>query len=495
MKGFFSIIGRNFRIMSRSKFSTFLVLLAPILIVFLAGTAFSSDSLSNINAGIYSEKYSELTNSVVVNLEENLNVEKVSSEEKCINSIKEGVFHACIVFPKNLEIGDNESIKVYTDDSRVNIAHSIINEINSQISERASEEGILMAEMLLNKLQEVRDTLPREKEVLDKSKTDISSIKSEIVNIEGSLSSSMSSINSALSSLDDSLDYLEELNESTSSIESKINSAKDRLDSIDFDSIDEIKNIEEKSERIRLDLDSTSREISLLIEEISEVKIETAEEIVLPIQTEIKPISQDATNWNHLFPTLLALIVLLSSVFLASILVLGERKARARFRNFITPTSDFSFVAATYVTALLIVFAQLIILFAGANYLTSLEIDFSIWQISVILFFAVTAFIFLGMFVGYVFKSDETTVLASISAAALLIFFSNTILPVETIVGKFKYLAIYNPLFLTDDLLRKVVLFNFSIDLLYHELLIMAIAIFVLFIFAMVFMKLTKRSI
>ncbi len=67
------------------------------------------------------------------------------------------------------------------------------------------------------------------------------------------------------------------------------------------------------------------------------------------------------------------------------------------------------------------------------------------------------------MFIGYSFRSEETSILAAIGVASLLMFFSNTIFPVEAISASLKNIAVYNPLVITDSLLKKMILFDSSL--------------------------------
>jgi ABC-type polysaccharide/polyol phosphate export permease len=97
------------------------------------------------------------------------------------------------------------------------------------------------------------------------------------------------------------------------------------------------------------------------------------------------------------------------------------------------------------------------------------------------------------MFIGYIFKSEETTILASISIASLLIFFSNAILPVETISGKLRLIANYNPLYVTDSLLKKTILFNSPLYNLINEFIILGVVLFIFLTLAFIARKMTKR--
>ena len=180
---------------------------------------------------------------------------------------------------------------------------------------------------------------------------------------------------------------------------------------------------------------------------------------------------------------------------LSSSIILTERRAKANFRNFMTPTGGLVFILGAYITCMIILFTQLIILLAGAIYLTKINLIPVLAQVSATLFLACSVFVLLGMLVGYLFKSDETTTLASISIASILIFFSNAIIPSESIGGLFRYVALYNPLLITDSLLKRVILFNEGWSSLYSDFIILGIILITLLILNLIARKLTRRLI
>lgn len=482
MRDLLSIITTNLKVISRSKTSTFLVLLAPILIVFLIGTAFNTSSLNDINIGVYSEQYNNLSNSLINNFEDNnFNTNKVNSEQECINSVKKGLNHICVIFPPDMSVEQNSnSIKVHADNSRVNLAYNLINQINSEISEKGSELGIIMTQSILDTLKNVRDSLPNHKD----------NITSVSQNIE-KISSKENSTSSQISNLDSAIDELKELESETNN--SEVTSIKESLMKINSEISEDINNISSLNDENKLKVNQISSDLDNLINEISSVKTYDAKNVVDPIKTEIKFISKDSTNWEQLFPLLIALIILLSSMVLSSTMVLSERKTKAHFRNFLTPTTNSSFIFGIYITCLILIAVQLIILFLGALYLTGIPLYNIAGRISLIAFLSSSVFIFLGMFIGYAFKSDETTILASISAAALLIFFSNIIFPTETITGPLKYIATFNPLFVTETLLRQAVLFSTTISSMLVDFLILIGGIAVFFTLTLISRKITGR--
>ena len=82
----------------------------------------------------------------------------------------------------------------------------------------------------------------------------------------------------------------------------------------------------------------------------------------------------------------------------------------------------------------------------------------------VILILASSVFILLGMLIGYMFKSGETANIASVSLGAILLFFSNTILPLETLPTSLRNIVQFNPYITGEVALRKILLFNQGLD-------------------------------
>ena len=484
-----SIVARNMKIIYRSKLSTFLVLLAPILIVFLIGSAFNSSSLNNIKVGTYSSDYNDLVNSMVNGMSDNgFETQKMTSQDECIQKIKQGLIHICITFPEGLSLqGSNNPIVISIDNSRMNLAYSLTSVINSKLTSKGSEIGVNMLNEILDVLKQVKDSLPTQKTNVDLTSSNLNSISS--INLEN-LSSQITSIEHSISRLDG-----ENLTITGINALGDLNTTLTDLESFNSDLTDSLGTLDEQSTLGKERLILISTNLAGLIENLSIINANSAENIVSPIKTEISSVNKDSTNWKYLYPTLVALILLLSGVVLSSSIVLTERKERARFRNFMTPTSNLSFVLGAYITGLIILLIQMIILLVCTSLLTKLDIITPLLSTSIVLIIAASVFLFLGMFIGYTFKSDETTILASISVAALLIFFSNAIIPVESIKGVLRYVAYYNPFYVADSLLKKAILFNEPLRSLLGGILILLAAAAILLVLCLFARKMNKRAI
>ena len=99
MKVLFTLIKKNFKLLIRSKFSALIILVGPLLIMLLTGLAFNNTNIYNINIGVFSEEYTEITDSFIEKLRiDQFIVLKTISESACINKIKEGEVHICVIF-------------------------------------------------------------------------------------------------------------------------------------------------------------------------------------------------------------------------------------------------------------------------------------------------------------------------------------------------------------------------------------------------------------
>jgi ABC-2 type transport system permease protein len=214
------------------------------------------------------------------------------------------------------------------------------------------------------------------------------------------------------------------------------------------------------------------------------VRVRDSALIASPIKTEVKYLNVDSTNSLFVLPTFFALMVLFGSVLLSGIIALREKSNRAYFRNFVTPTWNFTFIMGMFVTALIALVVQMIVLYLGLTLFTDIQISGYLWNISLAMLVGASVFVFMGLMMGHLFKSNEMAILVSISVAFFLVFFSDTFLPIEAMTGSIRGLVEYNPFAVLSSILKKMVIFDASVFSVAWE-------IFVLVLFALVFLFLT----
>lgn len=478
------IAKKDIKILIRSRFSALIILLGPLFLVLLVGLAFNTSSVSNIKIYTYSISYSELSENLLNALkDQQFSLTKVNSEKDCIDSIKTGNSHVCMIIPADLKIESNKSneIEFYVDNSRINLVYLVINEVSKKVSVQSKELGKGLAQGLLDVINNAEIKLLDSKDKITSIRSGNSKIGSESSNIADNINSFSLSINASELRVQDiksgnlscgncSSEYKSVVDsivtklESIESDSSKINSAKDAIQK----SIGSIKSENDKSSDF---IDDISTSLNDILTSVNGIKVKEAESIVTPIKTIVKPISSSTSNLNFLFPTLVALVIMFVSILLSSTIVIREKKTRAYFRNFITPTNNFTFIIGTFLTCLFILVIQLSIIFGQGIFIQkSLLISSSLFGLLLVLFIIAMLFIFVGMFIGYVFNSEETVILAAMSTSTLFLFISNAILPIETIPPELKWLALFNPFVVADSVLKKMLLFNSSLGLILTEL-------------------------
>src|SRR3989339_517878 len=388
IRSLLSIVGKDFRIFSRSPLSALVILLVPLFVILFMGYAFNSSKIQ-----------------------------------------------ICIIFPNDLTaIGSSNDIVFYVDHSRMNIAYALINSVEEKISAQASDLGIALATDLVNVLSSAKNSLPEQNVVISQS---ISKLN-EANNLLDSVNDSV-----AKKKIEDTIIILNSIKNSNAKI------------------TENIEDINTLSSQTKSSLQIVTINIDSLINDINQISVLEPEKIVSPIKTKIESINASSNNRDYLLPTILALIAMFGGILMSSTFVLKERKTKAFFRNFITPTWDFTLIFGSYLSCLIILTLQFILVFAGIEWILKVSLIDLILPVSLVLFLSLTLFIFMGMFIGYVFKSEETTIFASVLIAAGLMFFSNTILPIETLSGSFKKFVLFNPLVILDISLKKIILFDF----------------------------------
>jgi ABC-type multidrug transport system permease subunit len=495
MNNFLSLVVKDVKIFGRSKFSAIVAVLIPLIIVLLVGAAFSSSELQGVTVSVYSESYNELSNSIISNFESNsYSVVKEENKEGCIEGVVSGDSQICVVFPEDLSSeGGSDSVVFHVDKSEINLAYALVEEVRGGVSDKSSEISLDLVGELVNVLQNARDSLQSQRASLSQASESVGSIGSKA----NSASGSVPDLSSLKSSLEDAKSLAQSLNGS-SSLVSEINSAISEVDSASAsleDFSDDVGDIKTDSAGAKADISAAVLSLDNVIASLESLEVTEAERIVSPITTEIKSVVDESTNWSFVFPTLLALMVLFGSTVLSSVLALRDKQSRSYFRNFITPTSDFTFIVAMYVSALLILIVQLLVLFSGLAIISSVNLFGYFAVLSIVLFVSASAFIFLGILIGHLFKSEEAVILVSISVVSLMIFFSNIILPIESILGKFQVVALYNPLVVSADMLRKALLFGQGIAQMTSELYILLGTFAACFVLSFIVRKLTKRKV
>lgn len=216
------VIKKNFKLLIRSKSSAFVIIFGPLLIMLLAGLAFNSPTQKNLTVGVFSSSYSNLSSSFIDELKtNNFTVLFFDSQGACIEKIKQGDVHSCIIFPPNLTIENNKTNEIffYVDQTRINFVYAILDALSSKIELRSSRISFELTSNLLDviynakakneenllRIVKIKTDIDNNTATLDSMKKKIDSLDLNMVNVD--TSSIKTQAEDLLSSATDIKDY------------------------------------------------------------------------------------------------------------------------------------------------------------------------------------------------------------------------------------------------------------------------------------------------
>lgn len=528
-----STLMKNFKLIARSKSSALVVLLAPLLIVAIVGVGFTDFSQTTLNVGIHASNSNNLTQRFIdsINTTEN-HIITYTTEKGCVENIKSGVILACIIFPENFVIKNNKTneVKVYVDESRINLAYKIISSLSSnlnvesgqvsqeltsqllQIMNRSSSQvenslaKIISLKAKSQQMESARATSHSQLSNLNVSEVNVdvsglsdsaSSIQSDFTSLrnrasstvtkgyallavityngteKSDLESALSSLNSSVTSTNTTLTALTNFVNKISDVQTSVDALQTQLAQSRAVKSTVLANLNTMSDNLKqmtLDLDSVKKKQESILNDINSFHVTNAGNIVNPITTKIETVSSSNSKLTFSFPYLLMLIIMFVGMMLSSTLIFMEKDSRAFFRNFTLPTKSSFFMATTFLTSLIILLVQVLVVLLLVNFGLNVPVFNNILISTIFILLSITFFIFLGMFIGYLFSSSEGITMSTITIGSILIFFSNLILPLETLSPIIQRISLFNPYVIASEGIRKATLFGLGFSSLYRDM-------------------------
>jgi ABC-type multidrug transport system permease subunit len=306
------------------------------------------------------------------------------------------------------------------------------------------------------------------------------------------LSSGQGSIGNATTQAESDIDLLNQVIDTVTADVTTLNNKLDTAKVATADSNTQITAVQASLSSLKADLDFLKSSIEKTNSQISSIKVTSAESIVNPIKTTVTPITSKGTNLNFVFPYLIILIIAFISLMLSSTIIMIEKTSKAYFRNFTTPTKDFTFIISVFLTSFFVVILQLIFILILAYYFLHSTILSNVGLTLLLVVLSITLFTLIGMLIGYLFNSQEAATMASISVGSVFLFLSNLILPLESMSPVIQEASRYNPYVVASELLKKLTLFGSPWSAVYLEFALIAAYIIGVFILVIVVEKMSK---
>jgi ABC-type multidrug transport system permease subunit len=349
------------------------------------------------------------------------------------------------------------------------------------IAKKLVEESLDVIDDVEDVVEDLNISATSKNDLLDK----LNDSAENILDLEDDLNKTKSSNMTGLE------DIIDDLKDEITSVDTKFNQASSARDI----SVDKITKINTKLDASLSKIFAVEETMNAIYKNINSTEITNLDSITKPIKKNVQPVVSGENQLNFFFPYLILLIIMFIGLLLSSTLVVMEKSSRAHFRNFVTPTNDIVFLLGSYCTTFMIMFFQLSVILAIFGFYFGRDIFTNFKSTFFILFFLVTLFSWLGMFIGNLFNSEETSTLASISISSILLFVSDLIFPLERMPENVSYLArTYNPFVIGTELLRKTMVHRIPIAELGQELYILVFYLVIIFTIMFLAHKIMKRS-
>ncbi len=269
---------------------------------------------------------------------------------------------------------------------------------------------------------------------------------------------------------------LKKIDDQLEDVEERFESARDNRDE-ELNRLGKvIDDLDESRSNMVIALDS----LGLISSTIADAGKTDYKTIARPYTSSIDEVVSEKNNFIFMMPFLIIMIIMFITMLLSSTMIVMEKSSTASFRNFVTPTRDFTFLLGAYLTTICMITIQMIILFVFLKILSVIPYipyDLSVindilagfianpWPSLMIFFASSTLFSFLGMSIGNILNSEETSTLVSIALGSIFLFISDFIQPLENLAAdKAELIRTFNPFVISTDILKKSILYPDKFD-------------------------------
>ncbi len=531
------MIGKDIKLLLRSRSSTLAVVLGPLLVVLLVGLVFSHGGGTQLTVGVVSGNAS--VDGYVQSLKDAFTVTSFTDAKTCADAVRQGMIVSCVAFSP----GTPPQARIYVDPSDVNVVYSVIDRVTGQLENRSSTVRESLTGQLLGavanasgSLKTDSDNLQSASVVLQNQATQASSLSHDLMGLQLSVQLvSRAQVSDAIDQTQKARDDYKALatqvladysaaatSDNSSSMQSNVNAYETQLSTIEnrsttsadttfstllsgLDSLQtQVQQSQKRAQALSLQAEQVGNGVSSASDTVDAVLSSvdathqrlsslgvTQQDITHPIVPVLEPVVSQQSRFAFAFPSFLALIIMFTAVLLASTVIVRERRSSAYFRNFTTPTPPWLFVVATYVTTLIVLALQLFIIFLAAT-LFSIAFPAAIGTTILALLLAVTFFSLLGMLLGYIFRNQEGVMLAAIAVSSVLLFVSGLVLPVSTLPSAVQFIIKANPFVLSSELLKGALVFSFGLGAVGSYLVVLLLYCVALFALIMIVQRLAR---
>jgi len=292
-------------------------------------------------------------------------------------------------------------------------------------------------------------------------------------------------------------DLTDQTNADANSLVMEVDQIVGQIDNVKFMLDEEIirtdASIKEIDKRVA-QIEQISKDLDEKLSGLSALSPGMAEKLIRPLISDYGSLLKNVKNIQLTFPQLLVIIIMFIALLFSNIATLTEINDKAYIRNLISPVNDSVYVIGMLLTSIVIIFSQILVLFAVAQLKFGIVISSMFWQISAVSLLLVTVFILVGMIFAYLFRTIQSSVLVTTFSALIFFLFSNTLAPIEAMPSAARFISNNNPIVIGEFLVKEIQLFKMPLGVLTDKILLLAAYIAVLFIALIILAKIKNRK-
>ncbi|MBW2967241.1 ABC transporter permease [Candidatus Woesearchaeota archaeon] len=224
------------------------------------------------------------------------------------------------------------------------------------------------------------------------------------------------------------------------------------------------------------DIIRVTDELKMTIEVLDGYTQKDPASILRPVSVDARPVFKDKLEIFYRLPALMSILLLFITLFVSSSLIVNERRGGTMARIFLSPISMFFYVAEKMLYLLLLA-ALAVLSMIGATYLFGVGVELSL-ELFIVFLVAALVYIAIGVFVGAMSKSENTSLLTCLVIGFPLMFLSGAFNPPELMDQYMRVLSQYLPLSLNVNLIEKLTIYHTGIDV--SQILVL-VGVFVVF--------------
>lgn len=331
--------------------------------------------------------------------------------------------------------------------------------------------------------------------ILDQTDSLVDSFESDVANISfyrDDINSRIDELNNRSAALNNKLEDLSALISSGSGQNAEL---KQDIENLRRDLLF----MEEKTENMTKSIDELEQSLSQFLTDIVRVTkelnhtievLDTYTEkdpatILQPVKVDTMPVFKDKLQIFYKLPALISIILLFIILFISSSLIVNERRGGTMARIFLSPISMFFYVFEKMIYLLLLSLLAIISMMIAA-FLFQVPVTISL---NLILIFIVASLVYIsiGILIGSISKSENTSLLTCLVIGFPLMFLSGAFSAPELMSQIMRAISQNLPLTMHIEMLESLIIYSTGLDL--QGLAMMAGMILVFYVLSVIMIK------